>query len=74
MARRQGATKEHILHGSGTQEQRRRRAIFIATLRAGGPLAFFRVARSGSPERFRGSHFSRVLKNIKILAGKCKAI
>src|SRR5258705_10465935 len=39
---------EHILHGSVTEEQRRRRAIFIATLRAGGPLAFFRVARSDS--------------------------
>jgi hypothetical protein len=74
MARRQGATKEHILHGSVTEEQRRRRAIFIATLRAGGPLAFFRVARSDSPERFRGSPFSRVLKNVKILAGKCKGI
>jgi hypothetical protein len=31
-----------------TEEQRRRRAIFIATLRAGRLFAFFGVARSGS--------------------------
>jgi len=34
MARRQDATKEHVLHGPATEEQRRRRAIFGETLRA----------------------------------------
>jgi len=33
-ARRQGATKEHILYGSATEEQRSRRAVFGETLRA----------------------------------------
>jgi hypothetical protein len=34
MARRQGVTKEHVLHGPATKEQRSRRAIFGETLRA----------------------------------------
>src|ERR1700757_3323820 len=34
MGRRQGATREHILNRYVTEEQRRRRPIFIATLRA----------------------------------------
>jgi hypothetical protein len=34
MGRRQGATKEHILDRYVTEEQRSRRPIFIATLRA----------------------------------------
>src|ERR1700757_2777378 len=39
MGRRQGATREHILNRYVTEEQRRRRPIFIATLRAARLLA-----------------------------------
>jgi ATPase family associated with various cellular activities (AAA) len=46
MGRRQGARREHISTGYVTDEQRRRRPIFIATLRAGAIWLFFRVARS----------------------------
>ena len=34
MARRQGATREHVLCDLMTERQRRRRAIFNSTLRA----------------------------------------
>ena len=43
-ARRQGVTKENILHASSTEEQRSRRAVFGETLRAEGLLAWFVVA------------------------------
>ena len=74
IGRRQGGTKEHILCGSVTEKQRWRWPFFIATLWAGKPLAFSCVAQSDSPEHFRGSHFSRALKNVKISTGKCKGI
>jgi hypothetical protein len=43
-ARRQGVTKENILHGSSTEKQRSRRAVFGETLRAEALLARFVVA------------------------------
>ena len=46
MGRRQGARGEHISTGYVTDEQRGRRPIFIATLRAVASWLFFRVARS----------------------------
>ena len=44
MGRRRGVTKEHILCGSATEEQRSRRAIFEETLRAEGLFAWGFVA------------------------------
>jgi hypothetical protein len=46
MARRQGARSGAYLNRYATDEQRSRRAIFIATLRAAASWLFFRVARS----------------------------
>jgi hypothetical protein len=51
MGRRQGGpsrtgTKGAYLNRYVTDDQRSRRAIFIATLRAGASWLFFRVARS----------------------------
>ena len=43
-ARRRGVTKENILHGSSTEEQRSRRAVFGETLRAEALLAWLFVA------------------------------
>ena len=45
MGRRQGARSGVYLHRYATDEQRRRRPIFIATLRAVASWLFFRVAR-----------------------------
>jgi len=45
MGRRQGARSGAYLNGYVTDEQRRRRPIFIATLRAVVSRPFFRVAR-----------------------------
>jgi hypothetical protein len=42
--RRQGATKEHTLHGSSTKKQRSRRPVFDETLRAEVFLALCFVA------------------------------
>jgi hypothetical protein len=42
--RRQGATKENILYGSSTEEQRSRRPVFDETLRAKVFLALCFVA------------------------------
>jgi hypothetical protein len=42
--RRRGVTKENTLHGSLTEEQRSRRAVFGETLRAEALLARFIVA------------------------------
>ena len=46
MGRRQGARSGAYLNGYVTDEQRSRRPIFIATLRAVASWLFFRVARS----------------------------
>ena len=48
MARRQGATREHVPLRPATEKQRRRRSIFNSTLRAAVPWANFRVAPSAS--------------------------
>ena len=45
MARRRGATKEHVLYGPVTEEQRSRRAILGETLRAEAFLSRGFVAR-----------------------------
>ena len=45
MARRRGATKEHVLYGPVTEEQRSRRAIIGETLRAEAFLSCGLVAR-----------------------------
>jgi hypothetical protein len=45
MGRRQGARSGAYLNRYVTDEQRRRRPIFIATLRAVASWLFFRVAR-----------------------------
>ena len=45
MARRRGATKEHVLYGPVTEEQRSRRAIPGETLRAEAFLSCGFVAR-----------------------------
>jgi hypothetical protein len=45
MGRRQGARSGAYLNGYATDEQRSRRPIFIATLRATASWLFFRVAR-----------------------------
>jgi hypothetical protein len=42
--RRRGVTKENILHGSLTEEQRSRRPVFDETLRAEALLSLFFVA------------------------------
>src|SRR6266404_2630195 len=46
MGRRQGARSGAYLNRYVTDEQRSRRPIFIATLRAGASWPFFRVAHS----------------------------
>ena len=48
MARRQGATREHVPLRPATEKQRRRRSIFNSTLRAAVPWANFRVPPSAS--------------------------
>ena len=59
MARRRGATKEHVLYGLVTEEQRSRRAIIGETLRAEAFLSCGFVARrpavAGSIEGHGGS-------------------
>ena len=67
MGRRQGARRAHILTYL-TDEQRSRRPIFIATLRAVASWLFFRVARSTRNET--DGRFARALKNSQLTDGE----
>jgi hypothetical protein len=72
MGRRQGARSGAYLNPYATDEQRSRRPIFVATLRAAASWLFFRVARS-----FRiGSDMlvARALKNSQMTGGERHAI
>jgi hypothetical protein len=55
MGRRQGARSGAYLNGYVTDEQRRRRPIFIATLRAGASWPFFCVALSARMDSDMGA-------------------
>ena len=50
-----------------TDEQRSRRPIFNATLRAAASWLFFRVARSARMDQIW--HFARALKNSQLTCG-----
>jgi hypothetical protein len=76
MGRLQGARRAHIcayLNRYVTDEQRGRRPIFNATLRAGASWLFFRVARSTRMTQigalYRQSGSDRALKNSQLTAG-----
>jgi hypothetical protein len=72
MGRRQGARSGAYLNGYVTDEQRRRRPIFIATLRAGASWLFFCVARSARMIQIWA--LVRALKNSQLTSGKIYVI
>jgi hypothetical protein len=72
MGRRQGARSGAYLNGYATDEQRSRRPIFIATLRAAASWLFFYVARS-SRINF-DMLVARALKNSQLTSGERHAI
>ena len=72
MGRRQGARSGAYLNRYVTDEQRSRRPIFIATLRAVASWLFFRVARS---LRINSDMLvARALKNGQLTDGESHAI
>ena len=72
MGRRQGAKSGAYLDRYVTDEQRGRRPIFIATLRAVAIWLFFRVARSLHMNR--DMLVARALKNSQLTDGESHAI
>ena len=72
MGRRQGARSGAYLDRYVTDEQRSRRPIFIATLRAGASWLFFRVARSLRINL--DMLVARALKNSQLTNGESHAI
>jgi hypothetical protein len=72
MGRRQGARSGAYLDRYVTDEQRSRRPIFIATLRAAVSWLFFRVARSLHMNR--DMLVARVLKNSQLTDGESHVI
>jgi hypothetical protein len=72
MDRRQGARSGAYLKRYATDEQRGRRPILIATLRAAAGWLFFRVARSSRMT----SHMlvAHALKNSQLTCGKSPGI
>ena len=72
MRRRQGARSGAYLNRYVTDEQRGRRPIFIATLRAAAGWLFFRVARSLriNPDML----VARALKNSQLTCGESHVI
>jgi hypothetical protein len=72
MGRRQGARSGAYLNRYVTDEQRSRRPIFIATLRAVASWLFFRVARS---LRINSDMLvARALKNSQLIDGESHVI
>jgi hypothetical protein len=72
MGRRQGARSGAYLNRYVTDEQRSRRPIFTATLRAGASWLFFRVAHSTRMIQIWA--FVRALKNSQLTYGKIHVI
>jgi hypothetical protein len=72
MGRRQGARSGAYLNRYVTDEQRRRRPIFIATLRAGASWLFFCVALSARMIQIWA--LVRALKNSQLTSGKIYVI
>jgi hypothetical protein len=72
MGRRQGARSGAYLNRYVTDEQRGRRPIFIATLRAGASWPFFCVALSAGMIQIWA--LVRALKNGQLTSGKIYAI
>jgi hypothetical protein len=72
MGRRQGARSGAYRNPYATDEQRSRRPIFIATLRAAASWLFFHVARSLRIDL--DTLVARVLKNSQLTAAKRHAI
>jgi hypothetical protein len=72
MRRRQGGRSGAYLNGYVTDEQRGRRPIFIATLRAAAGWMFFRVA--GSLRINQDRLVARALKNSQLTSGESHVI
>jgi hypothetical protein len=72
MGRQQGARSGAYLNRYVTDEQRGRRPIFIATLRAGASWPFFRVALSARMIQIWA--LVRALKNSQLTSGKIYVI
>ena len=72
MGRRQGARSGAYPNRYATDEQRGRRPIFIATLRAAAGWLFFRVARSLPIDL--DMLVARALKNSQLTCGQWYAI
>jgi hypothetical protein len=73
MARRQGATREHVPLRPATEKQRRRRPIFNPTLPGRGSLGEF-PRRSLGQYRSGYRRFARSSKFAQTPRGDCKVI